>query len=135
MYVSAAKRWEEVLKVDIKDGDAVEFFETIRRGDVVRKWQVKTMPIARPKLLAPEDIVGKSAKHIWDHSDWQFRQDGTIFNSKANQVVEMNTFWTLERDKVRTWNSKRAPSMTFTPLEGREGWFISEWPSLLILSK
>ncbi len=34
----AAKRWEEVLKVDAKDDEAVKFFETIKRGDVVRKY-------------------------------------------------------------------------------------------------
>jgi hypothetical protein len=34
----AATRWEEVLKFDAADVDAKAFFETIKRGDVVKKY-------------------------------------------------------------------------------------------------
>lgn len=93
----AAKLWEEVLKVDVRDADAVSFFETIKRGDVVRKWQMKPSSVAKriEFRTASGRVYKREPDGTWSDSRPQY--------GRLHREVECHEYLTiLERDSDKS---------------------------------
>ncbi len=119
----AAKIWEEILKVDAKDGDASEFFQAIGRRDILRKYAIKSpaQPPVRPILqvheLSHKDIAGKTVNYFWNPTGWRFQENGAVYNVNSRKVVANNATWSIENGRLRTWTGQGEPSMTFICIE------------------